>query len=35
LFFLYIIINNKLYITISYILLLFCLDSIVMDVYFE
>jgi len=34
-FFLYIIVDDKLYVTPSYILLLYCLDSIVMSVYFE
>jgi len=35
LFFFYIIVDDKLYVTLSYILLLYCLDSIVMNVYFE
>jgi len=34
-FFLYIIVDDKLYVTISYILLLYCLDSIAMRAYFE
>jgi len=33
-FFLYIIVDDKLYVTLSYILL-YCLDSIVMSAYFE
>ena len=33
--FFYIIVDDKLYVTLSYILLLYCLDSIVMNAYFE
>jgi len=33
-FFLYIIVDDKLYVTLSYILLLYCLDYIVMSAYF-
>jgi len=31
----YIIVDDKLYVTLSYILLLYCLNSIVMNAYFE
>ena len=34
-FFLYIIVDDKLYVTLSYILLSYCLDSIVISAYFE
>jgi len=34
-FLIYIIVDDKLYVTLSYILLLYCLDSIVMSAYFE
>jgi len=34
-FYIYIIVDDKLYVTFSYILLLYCLDSIVMNAYFE